>query len=76
MSFDECSGHARPHNEGDSDREYVFGRPMKTYLSPHEIARLTVYRSRVLADVCEHMDVERIGEELPRCTACQMNRPE
>ena len=76
MSFDECSGQARPHNEGGSNPEYVFGRPMKTYLAPRDIARLMIYRSRVLAEFCEHVEAERIGEEVLRCSACQTQRAE
>jgi hypothetical protein len=41
------------------DAEYRFGRP-KVYLTPHELARLTIVRSR-LGDTC----AERAAEALP-----------
>ena len=64
MSADQSSGASSP--------DYVFGRPMKTYLGPHEIARLMVYRSRVLAETCEHIGPECVAEELlPGCSTCQ-----
>jgi hypothetical protein len=62
------------HSSGDSSPDYVFGRPMETYLAPHEIARLMVYRSRILAEVCEHISPERIREDLPQCSSCQAER--
>jgi hypothetical protein len=55
----------------DTSPDYVFGRPLKTYLAPHEIARLMVYRSRILAEVCEHVSPERVREDLPQCSTCQ-----
>ena len=43
-----------------TDAEYQFGRP-KTYLAPHELARLTLLRSK-LGDTC----AERAAERFPR----------
>ena len=42
------------------DAEYQFGHP-KTYLASHELARLTILRSK-LGDTC----AERAAERLPR----------
>jgi hypothetical protein len=36
----------KPHALDSIDAEYRFGRP-KLYLSPHEVARLTLVRSRL-----------------------------
>jgi hypothetical protein len=46
------------------DAEYRFGQP-KMYLAPHELARLTILRSR-LGDT----QAERASERIPERTAC------
>ena len=41
------------------DAEYRFGHP-KTYLAPHELARLTIVRSK-LGDTCAERAAERLS---------------
>jgi hypothetical protein len=39
---------ASPNAESSIDEPYTFGRPTTTYLSPREVVRLTIVRSRLL----------------------------
>ena len=46
------------------DAEYAFGRP-KVYLSPHQVARLTIVRSR-LGDTRAEREAEAHGPAIQR----------
>jgi hypothetical protein len=41
------------NTETSFDQQYTWGRPASTYLSPREVVRLTIIRSRLL----EHEDL-------------------
>jgi hypothetical protein len=53
---------------------YEFGRPLSTYLSPLEIIRVTIYRSRLYDSCCQHVSFAARSEErmdVEMCTNCR-----
>jgi hypothetical protein len=44
---DETTPAAHQPKRAGSDAEYTFGRPLATYLSPIEILRMTILRSKL-----------------------------
>jgi hypothetical protein len=60
--------------DGTTDAEYRFGRP-KVYLAPHELARLTLLRSRLGDTRAERMAHAAAVQAAPqRSSRSQVNR--
>jgi hypothetical protein len=48
LNSDETRAAGQHNREAQpADQAYTFGRPLRTYLSPHEIVRLTIVRSKI-----------------------------
>jgi hypothetical protein len=55
---DETTPAAKLPKQAGSELEYTFGRPLATYLSPMEITRMTILRSKLR---------EAYGDLTPTC---------
>jgi hypothetical protein len=54
----------QPDRADTSDWPYTFGRPASTYLSPREIVRLTILRSRLRDHTATHLSsFDGVGTE-------------
>ena len=53
MTPEPTSSPPRERDAADHDQPHTWGRPPSTYLSPREIVRLTILRSRLRAELAD-----------------------
>ena len=55
------------------DESYAFSRPLSSYVSPRQIIRLTIYRSKLYEGLCSHASLARRSQgnmDACQCATC------